>query len=172
MPIYLVNAPNMANINYQIAYNSAVARAEGDVAKGPFPPGALLAANPGKTGVVLVGVARKDGASGPGPNAYIGFRAAGKPGDRTELTASVSRVDDPNGTAIPIDRIHGSITILGPNGGLPGDCDNDHVLTTADAMCALRMSVNLRPADLNLDKDTDGRVTSRDATLIQQATVV
>jgi len=46
---------------------------------------------------------------------------------------------------------------------IPGDGDGDGVLTAADAMTALRMSVRLVPERMAMDVDGDGRVTSDDA---------
>lgn len=171
VPVSVANTPNMANINVQIAYDPGVVQPEGTPVKGPFPPSAIFAANPTRSGVILFGVAAKAGASNGSEGAVIaqlGFRAVGKPGDRTPLTITVTTVDDPTGKALAIERIHGSITILDANGGLPGDCNGDHLLDPGDAECALYMSVRLRPVRLVVDIDKDGAVTSRDSTLILQ----
>ena len=52
--------------------------------------------------------------------------------------------------------------------GLQGDCDKDGKLTESDALCALEMSVGLRPVQLNMDMDNSGNVTSRDAVIVLQ----
>ena len=52
--------------------------------------------------------------------------------------------------------------------GLPGDCDKDGKITESDALCALEMSVGLRPVQLNMDMDNSGDVTSRDAVIVLQ----
>ena len=169
VPIYIVNTPDMANINFEIAYDGAVAKTEGDVAKGAFPSGFLFAANPGAVGNVLVGLLGKGGVSAPGgPVAQIPFRAVGKAGQETPLTITVTKVDGTGGSALTIARINGLIKIVDANGRLPGGCFGNLDLTTADAECALRMSVELRPVDLIMDMDKDGQVTSRDATIILQ----
>lgn len=55
--------------------------------------------------------------------------------------------------------------------GVPGDCDGDGKLTEIDALCALEISVGLRPASPNMDMDDSGAVTSRDAVIILQRAV-
>lgn len=56
--------------------------------------------------------------------------------------------------------------------GIPhGDCDGDLQLTEVDALCALEMSVQLRPVELIIDMDNSGDVTSRDAVVILQKAV-
>ena len=58
---------------------------------------------------------------------------------------------------------------LPPGSAVPGDADGDGVLTVADALEALKMSVGLIPEDLVLDMDGDGSVTSSDARRILQS---
>lgn len=54
---------------------------------------------------------------------------------------------------------------------LPGDCDGDGKITEADALCALEMSIGLRPVSLQMDMDHSGDVTSRDAVILLQQAV-
>ena len=172
VPIWLVNTPDMSNINFEVSYDAGVARPEGDPAKGSFPPSALFAANAGEAGVVLVGLSQKTGASGTGQVALITFRAVGKVGQVTDLNLSVTKVDDPGGAPLTAARVPGWIKIVDENGLLPGDCNGDGHLDAIDALCALQMSVELRPVDNILDIDKDGQVTSRDASVILQRTKV
>lgn len=58
-----------------------------------------------------------------------------------------------------------------PAGILNGDCDGSGVVNELDALCALEMSVGLRPPRLFVDSDKSGDVTSRDAVLILQRAV-
>jgi hypothetical protein len=54
-----------------------------------------------------------------------------------------------------------------PKPKVPGDCDRDGKLTVKDALCALRMSVNLLRKDPDAaDMDGDRSITSNDARLI------
>ena len=55
-----------------------------------------------------------------------------------------------------------------PASGVRGDCDGDGKLTESDALCALEMSVGLRPVRLSMDMDNSGDVNSRDAVIILQ----
>lgn len=56
--------------------------------------------------------------------------------------------------------------------GIPrGDCDGDLKLTEIDALCALEMSIQLRPVQIIMDMDNSGDVTSRDAVIILQTAV-
>jgi hypothetical protein len=168
LPVWLLNAADVANINYTVAYQPAVAVSAGDPVRGNLLAEALFSANPKESGLVRLGFARSRGLAGSGTVAYVPFRAVGPPGSVTPLVLQVSVVNNPAGAALPIDLVHGSITILDKDGGLPGDCDGDGALTALDAQCALDMSVNLIPPRSNLDMDRDGQVTSRDATLILQ----
>ena len=55
-----------------------------------------------------------------------------------------------------------------PASAILGDCDGDGKLTESDALCALEMSVGLRPVRLNMDMDNSTDVNSRDAVIILQ----
>lgn len=104
--------------------------------------------------------------------------AATLAGSGQQLTAKFSdwgSYDDNAGT-LNIKLCAGSSnggTGTGTNpGGIPhGDCDGDLHLTEVDALCALEMSVQLRPVQLIMDMDNSGDVTSRDAVLILQRAV-
>ncbi len=168
VPVWLVNGADVANINFTVGYEGNVAKPEGDPGKGNLLGEALFSANPKEAGLIRLGFAQSKGLSGTGTVAYLPFRAVGKPGDRTLLHLQVQIINNPGGTVLTIAKIDGSITIVGPDGLVPGDCDGDGQLTTADAKCALDMSVKLIPEKANMDMDGDGQVTSRDATIILQ----
>ena len=168
VPVWLVNGADVANINFTVGYDGNVAKPEGDPGKGNLLGEALFSANPKEAGLIRLGFAQSKGLSGTGTVAYLPFRAVGKPGDRTPLHLEVQIINNPGGTALTIAKIDGSITIVGPDGLVPGDCDGDGELTAADAKCALDMSVKLIPEKANMDMDGDGQVTSRDATIILQ----
>ena len=56
---------------------------------------------------------------------------------------------------------------------VPGDCDNDGTLTSADAWCALEISVGNIPEKpwMKMEPNRPGGVTARDATIILQRVV-
>jgi len=168
VPVYLLRSDDVANINFEIQYDSNVAVVEGDLVAGNLLGGRLFSGNAGDSGIIRVGFAGTDGVNGTGTVAWITFRAVGRPGDRTELSVTVSTINQPDGTVPGIDRINGAVIITDENGLTPGDCDGNGYLTEYDAFCALQMSVQLRPVQLVLDMNGDGQVTSRDATLILQ----
>jgi hypothetical protein len=60
----------------------------------------------------------------------------------------------------------------GTLGGLPrGACSGKRTLSEVDALCALDMSIKLKPAQPLMDMDGDGKVTSRDAEIILQQVI-
>jgi hypothetical protein len=182
VPVYLLNGANVANMNFNIASNDAVARPEGDLVKGNLLSGALFEFKTSEPNLIRVGFAQQSGIYGTGAVTYVPFRAVGQPGSRTDLCLEVTTINDPGGTVLAIDRIHGYIEIMNPDGSDPGgdpeggvlqgDCVPDGRLDERDATCALQMSVGLRQPLPWMDMDGSGDVTSRDATLIlQQANV-
>jgi hypothetical protein len=170
IPVWMSNGADIANINYEVKYNAGVAVAvPGGVSKGSFFAGALQQANTEPAGTVRVGNSQTKGENGTGSISYIKFKATGRAGQKTDLTVTVTAINDPSGKALVIDRIDGLIQIVDAQTGLlPGDCSGKGYLDTSDAVCALQMSVGLRPVDLVVDLDASGDVTSRDSTLIQQ----
>ncbi len=180
LPVYLINGANVANANFNVVYDAGVARPEGDLVKGAILGQALFESNTAETNRIRAGFSQQNGIYGTGAVTYIPFRAVGPPGSRTDLCLEVTTINDPGGTVLAIDRIHGFIEIVnadgsgtggtgpGSNGILPGDCVQDGILDERDAACALQMSVGLRPELPWMDMDGSGDVTSRDATIILQ----
>lgn len=171
VPFWMIKGTDVANINFEVRYDTAVVSAIRGVNRGSFLENALGQMNTEEPGIVYIGFAQTRGASGTGTIAYVNFLAVGQPGDTTELTITVTKLDDPSGAGLSIDRIHGRVQIVDENGVLPGDCQGDGRLTEADALCALQMSVKLIPAGMTLDLDKDNSVTSRDSTIILQRAV-
>lgn len=167
VPVWLIRANNLANINFEVTYNAAVARPDGAILSGSLMDNALVSNNPNQLGLIRVGFAQTSGISGTGTVVYIPFRAVGRPGDRTALKLAVTTINEPGGRVPAIDRVPGEIVIVGRKG--QGDCNGDGALTEWDALCALEMSVQLRPSRPEMDVDNSGDVTSRDATLILQS---
>jgi len=106
-------------------------------------------------------------AQGDGTVCEIRFRATGEPGSSTELILACPQINNLAGQKLPIQLINGSINIVPEK--LRGDCTGEGELDFWDAICALEMSVKKRPEDLIMDMDSSGRVDSRDAVLILQA---
>ena len=171
VPIYLINAVDVSNMNYEIGYDGNVVSVDQDVLSGSLIGGQLSAANISENEIIRAGFAGTSGVNGTGSIGWIPFRATGEPGDFTRLVVTVSEVNNAGGASLPIERIAGWVQITDGEGRVPGDCDNDGVLREYDAFCALEMSVQLRPEQQNLDQDADADVTSRDATLILQSAI-
>lgn len=120
VPVWLIKANNVANLNYQLTYDAKVVKPEGNALKGELLENALFSANPNQSGTVLSGFAQTSGLSGAGSVINIPFRAIGKPGDRTPITVTVTTINDPNGGTLTIDKIPGEIVIYNTDGKLPG----------------------------------------------------
>lgn len=171
VPVWLKDADDVANINFEVHYDAAVARPEGDIVKGNLLGDAIFSVNPREAGRIRVGFAQTSGLGGTGTLAQLPMRAVGKPGQRTPLHLEVTAIDDPGGAPLTIRPIDGSIIIVGPGGRVLGDCDGDAAVTAADAMCALKMSVGNMDEDANMDADEDGVVTSGDARVLLREAV-
>lgn len=171
VPVYLLNPDGVANLNVTISYPSAVAQAEGKIARGNVLGNALFEANPGDSGQARIGMAGNKPLSDSGILAHIPFKIIGKPGDRAELQVTVSTANRVDGTTLDADTIAGAILILDETGGVPGDSDGDKTLTAGDALAALKMSVKLLPEKKSSDVDGDGKITSNDARMILQKVV-
>lgn len=148
VPMWLIKANDISNLNAEVTFDANVARPEGAITKGYLLDNALFSANPNVGGIVRMAFAQTANlANGTGTLAYLPFRAVGKPGDRTTLTANVTTINNQNGGALSIDRINGEIVILNKDGTLPGGngtdslppgaCSGNKQLTELDALCAL-----------------------------------
>lgn len=186
VPFWIVNANNLANLNFEIAYDPAVIQLAGDPVKGNLLDNALFSANAKNSGKVLVGLAQTQALQGTGTVLSVPFRVVGKPGDISSLVLDVTAINDPNGGKLEIDRIPGQVVIVNDDGTLPpnigdgttpggialGDCDGSGALNELDALCALEMSVGLRAERVYVDMDSSGLpITSRDAVIILQRAV-
>ena len=173
IPVWLIKGAGLANLNFNVIYDSAIAKTSGPVTAGSLLPFAMLfEGNPGEAGIARIGLASSKDIGGTGPVAQITFQAVGKPGDRTPLHLAVTTISSAAGGKPAIDLIDGEIVIVGPGGVLPGDYNGNGILDPADAMAALKMSVKLIPENLIMDMDGDGKVTSTDARLILQKVVL
>ncbi len=194
VPVWLIKANNVANLNLQVTFDANVIRPEGAIGKGNLLDNALFTPNANQGGIIRAAFARSSGIAGTGTVINIPFRAIGKPGDRTQLDVTVTTINDPNGGVLKVDRIPGEVWIYSkegafpspptapPGGGTPpgpppppkmlqGDCDGDGNISEVDGLCALEMSTQLRPVSLNVDMDNSGDVTSRDVVIILKGAV-
>jgi hypothetical protein len=168
VPIWLIDADGVANINFEIVYDPAVAMPEGELFRGNVLGNHAFSANTAERGSVLGGFAGSSNLRGTGTVAWIPYRAVGQPGDRTTLTVNVTAINSADGTTLSINRIDGEVLVVDETGLVPGDCDGDTLLNEVDALCALQMSVRRLPEQRALDLDGSGTVDSRDAVLILQ----
>lgn len=173
VPVFLHKAERVANINFELSYDAAVVGVDGDrpVRLGSFMDGSLLQFNTKKSGVVKVGIARRTGRTGDGQISLLRFVARGKPGDSSPLVLAVTTVNAEDGMKLDAQRLHGRIEIINSDEALPGDCDGNSRLDEGDALCALQMSVLLRPPSAALDVDGAAGVTSRDAAVILRGAI-
>ncbi len=169
VPVWLINAKNnVANMNFEMTYDPAVAIPEGDILAGNMLAGVLFSANRKQPGTILFGFASVSDLSGTGTVAYVPFRLVGPAGSRTPLNLQVTTINNTSGSIPAIDRIPGEIVVLQNGQETGGDCNGDGYLSSVDALCALQISVQLRPVMMTLDIDKNGSITSRDATMILQ----
>lgn len=173
IPVWLIRGSGVANMNISVNYNPAVARPQGEALQGNL-IGSRTAfeVNTKLSKVVKLGLAGRGELEGAdGTLAQIPFVVTGQPGDRTALSVTVTDIGLVNGSAPDVDTINGEIVVVGANEQISGDADGDGVLTAADALNALKMSVELIPVNLVCDLNKDGKVTSTDAKLILQKVV-
>jgi hypothetical protein len=167
-PVHLLRPDGVANMNFTVTYAPAVVKPDGQAIKGGLLSGTRLESNSGVLGTIRVGFAQTSPLTSDGIVVNLPFLVVGTAGQRTPLTLSVSDIDDTSGNTLPIRLVDGEIVIESLPQVTRGDCDGDGVLTVADAICALKMSVGLMQVDNNLDMNGDGQVTSGDARQILQ----
>lgn len=120
IPIKLNNAVNLANLNFELEYDPAVLREEGDLIKGNLLDNALFSGNPATAGLIKNGFAQTSGLSGTGTVVNVPFRIIGKPGDKSPLALRVTTVNDPSGAVPTVITISGEVSVTNPDGTLPG----------------------------------------------------
>lgn len=168
IPLYLINAESLSNMDFDVVYDPRILEVAGDIRQGQMLEGALFKANPHDQGMVHVSFARPNGLSGTGTLSAVPFRLVGPPGAVGEVQVEVTQANRPDGAVPRIDLIYGGVLVLDEGGGLPGDGNGDGMVDEFDASLALEMAAQSREPNPRLDMDHDGRVTSRDATIILQ----
>lgn len=170
VPVELLDASGLSNLNVVVDYSPDVVRVNSTPAAGNVRTDHLFQANAKDPGLVRIGLAGKSSVQTNGQLALIPFTAVGQPGTKTELKIRVTTANNSEGATIAAKTISGLIEIVADSPP-PTPPAPPVVLTPKDAMEALMMSVQLRPEDLKLDLDKDGTVTSNDARMILREVV-
>jgi hypothetical protein len=166
LAVWLQRARDVGNMNFSVTYDSAVVQPAGEVVKGNLLGSALFEANPRDE--IKIGFAGQRGVSGDGTVAQIRFRVVGRPGTSSPIKLTVGRADAARGGALSVATRDGRIDVIREEDRKAGDFDGDGRITLADALAALKMSVDLIPDDLRADADRDKAVTSNDARILFQ----
>ncbi len=170
IPIQMVNARDIRNMDLIVRYNPSVLSAVSAVT-GSFTSDSLFESNI-LDGEVRIAFVDTDGFSGNGSVAVITFNVTGDPGDYTTITLEAS-ANDVNDNTVDIEIINGVFTVEDPNSMdlLKGDCNGDGMISSIDALLALEMYVGKIEENLIGDMNNDGKVTSLDAAkILEEAT--
>lgn len=170
VPVELLEAAGVSNLNVVIEYSAGVARVNTTPGVGNAKTDHLFQANSNNPGVIRLGLAGKSGVNPNSQLAVIPFTATGQPGAKTELKVTVTTANNAEGNPLTAKTLAGSLEIVAADPP-PAPPAPPVVRTPKDALDALMMSVQLRPEDLKLDLDKDGKVTSNDARLILREVV-
>lgn len=165
VPISLKGVDNFGSMNFQILYDPTVLAVD-LVEIGDLVRGTQFQSNSDEDGVISFGLVVGRGSISDGPVAHVTFSVIGSDGESTDLILSKLFATDSLGTILRLNRQDGEVVI--ETRRLDGDFDGDFNLSAIDGLAALKMSVGLLPEDLNLDMDSDGRITARDARIILQ----
>jgi Cohesin domain len=174
VPVYLIKPTDVANINWTLTYDPKVVTPNADVPKGNLLDKASYFANTKESGVIYGTFMDTAGLKGTatGTVATVKFQVLGETGSQTPFQLAVTTINNPAGTKLPIDLLHGSLHVVGKGGRPPGTGPSTPPGSggplALDALSALKMSVKLIPVDMNYDVDHVDGVTSRDAVIIAQ----
>lgn len=162
IPINLVNARNISNMDITLTYDPEVLQAT-EVLQGSLTATTLFESNI-MDGKVLIAFASNTGVGtdGTGSVALLRFDVVGNKGDSSILEFTVAKGNDFTTRAeIDLTTQNGLFTVDGDE--LKGDCDGDGDVDYVDTEMALRMAVAKIEARLIADMNDDGQVTSFDA---------
>lgn len=168
VPLNIKNATNIGNMDILLTYDQNVVKAT-KVQKGSLTGNTMFDSNVQAAGEIRISFASTQGIKGDGSIAYIEFQAIGSGGS----TSPVTLVEAFANEAGTMDKLNAALS----NGEvriseipiLKGDVNGDGVVSAADALMALKMSVGWIPVTAAADVNGDGRVTSVDSVLILQA---
>ena len=180
IPVWLHNGDGLADMNFDVLFDSSVAKIEGKAVKGNLLPGSgRLESNPDESpNKMWLGLVPEEGGvkGAEGTVVQIPFVAVGKPGTRTTLELVVRKFSmHDKREKVYVGTVDGEIEIIdetdlageGDSGSTKGDGNEDGKLDGKDWRDALRMSVKLLAEDIRYDMDGDRRITSTDAKLIR-----
>ena len=163
IPINIRNANNVRNMDIEVRYPNNILRPI-DAMQGSLTQDSLFESNIIEERIRLAFV-DSDGFSGNGTVAAIRFQVIGNPGDEGSLllSASGNKVND---VEIRFEIANGIFRVQSAERMTRGDCNGDGIISSADALIALQMSVGkIEPREV-ADFNQDGKVTSQDAALI------
>jgi hypothetical protein len=160
IPINLVNARNISNMDITLTYDPEVLQAT-EVLQGSLTATTLFDSNI-MAGKVLTAFVSETGMSGTGSVALLRFNVVGNKGDSSILEFTLAKGNDFTTRAeIDLTTQNGLFTVDGEK--LKGDCDGDGDVDNVDASIAIEMAVGKIQARLIADMNDDGQVTSFDA---------
>ena len=181
VPVYLNKASDLANLNFDLSYDGAVAKASGKAMKGALLGSQVLfESNLSQVGAAHIGFAGTTGVTGSGVIAYVPFTIGGAPGSHTSLELKDTAANTSTSGRPAIALAAGEIVVAGaapppPNPPQPAVTTPtppapppppEKTFTALDALKALQMSVGLLAPDMAYDLDKNGQITSNDARLI------
>src|SRR5262245_13623901 len=93
VPIWLIQAKNVANMNFTLTFDTKVTVADALVTRGNLVEG-LFEYNPNEPGNFRFALAQTNGVNGTGTMAVLKFKAVGEPGTKTPLTLEVKKANE------------------------------------------------------------------------------
>jgi hypothetical protein len=176
VPVYLNKASDLANLNFDLHYDGAVAKASGKAMKGALLGSQVLfESNLSQAGVAHIGFAGTAGVTGSGVVAYVPFTIVGAPGSHTNLDLKDTAANTSANARPAIALAAGELVVAGAAPTPPNPPQStpptptpppEKTFTALDALKALQMSVGLLAPDMAYDLDKNGQITSNDARLI------
>lgn len=182
IPVELINAKDVLNLDFMLSYKTDVATAHRTAEKGSLVT-EIYQFNQEIPGEFKFNFAQLAPINGSGKVAGFRFDAIGPAASKTPLSLSVHKINDSKGRELPITTIDGSITIYDPNNlsdpnhpnfqsnaaarePVQPTCSGATRQTVNDAQCCLKMWVGLTSRSMHMDLDQSGDVDSRDAIIV------
>jgi hypothetical protein len=169
VPINIDNASGLAGADITVTYNSSILTVD-QVKSTTLSAGINLVPNTNTPGRIILRMAGNAIVSGSGALVDMVFTVSSSISEDTETPVSFESAEayDANGQNISISTQNGKVKIASPR--KKGDVNNDRKINAADAILALRISAELKPATPDefwaADMNGDGKVGSNDAILI------
>lgn len=167
VPIKVDNAVGIAGVDIKLTYNSSIITAT-DATTTSLTTGFLVVKNLNTAGTVIISMASASGiVSGSGAIVDISFQVnpTAIVGSSSLLTLESVSLSDENGKAILVTTQNGKFLVC-----MSGELNSDGIISSGDAVIALRISAQLIQAtELQKcagDINKDGVINSADAVLI------